>query len=134
MERRNQGLVFYSLKATPWKEREDLREGFDVGIFGRQRRCRLGEGGTPDKWVHSVSGTVGEGTLPPSSRVTGPAAGFSPRRNATRALGDGPRGRGSGEELEQATGEGWAETEKIKIFVFFFLFNYFKAFSNDFET
>jgi hypothetical protein len=47
---------------------------------------------------------------------------------------DGPRGMGD----KRAAGEkGWASGPKAtrkKIFVFFFLFNYFKVFSNDFET
>jgi hypothetical protein len=74
------------------------------------------------------------------ARFAGPAAGFGPRRDATRALGDGPRGRGSGGELEQAAVKklGFrAENEEMKIFIFFFfffLFKYYKAFSNDFES
>jgi hypothetical protein len=64
-------------------------------------------------------------------------AGLGPRRDATRALGDGPRGRGSGEELEQAAVKKWAagpKTRRKNIFIFFFLFNYFKVFSNYFES
>jgi hypothetical protein len=69
---------------------------------GLGKEARLTDGST-------TSATQSEKeTLPLASRVTGPAAGFGPRRNATRALGDGPRGRGSGGELEQAAGEGWA--------------------------
>jgi hypothetical protein len=47
---------------------------------------------------------------------------------------DGPR---DSEDKRAAGKKGWASGPKMrrkKIFFFFFLFNYFKAFSNDFET
>jgi hypothetical protein len=101
-----------------------LRGGFDVGVFGKRILRRLEEGGTPDKWVHGVSDTIGEGKR--GSTRAGPAAWFGPRRGTTHARrSNGPRGK------KWAAGP---KARRRKFFFFFFLFNYFKAFSNDFET
>jgi hypothetical protein len=128
MGRKDHGLDLYSPKASPWKEREDLREGFDFGNFGKRRRRRLGEGGTPDMRGRPVSDARGKKeNAALASWACGGSLG-SAQAEERRAREDGPRG-GSGGELEQATGKDWAE---MKIFVFFFLFNYFKVFSNNF--
>jgi hypothetical protein len=86
---------------------------------------------SPDVRGPPVSDARGEKENAALAWFAGPAAGFGPKRNVTRARGNN---RPLGSEGKQAAGEGWAENEKMKIFVFFFLFNYFKVFSNDFET
>jgi hypothetical protein len=43
----------------------------------------------------------------------------------------------SARKVSRPRGKKWAagpKAREMKIFVFFFLFNYFKVFSNDFET
>jgi hypothetical protein len=95
---------------------------------------------SPDTWGPPVSDARERKVNAALAWFAGPAARFGPRRDATRALEDGPRGRGSGGELEQATVKKLAfraENEEMKIFIFFFfffLFKYYKAFSNDFES
>jgi hypothetical protein len=63
MGQKDHGLNLYSPKASPRKEREDLRGGFGFGDFGKRRRRRLREGGMPDRWVHGVSDTIEEGNV-----------------------------------------------------------------------
>jgi hypothetical protein len=100
-----------------------LRGGFDVGVFGKRIHRWLEEGGTPDKWVCSVSDTTEMGSV--AARELDRRPGSAQGGGTTRARGsDGPRGK-------------WAarpKARKNKIFIFFYLFNYFKAFSNDFKT
>jgi hypothetical protein len=100
-----------------------LRGGFDVGVFGKRIHRRLEEGDTPDKWVRSISDTTEMESV--AARELGRRPGSAQGGETTRARGsNGPRGK-------------WAARPKArrkKIFFFFFLFNYFKAFSNDFET
>jgi hypothetical protein len=44
MGRKDHRLDLYSPKASPWKEREALREGFDFGNFGQRRMGKEGRG------------------------------------------------------------------------------------------
>jgi hypothetical protein len=115
-----------------------LMGGFGFGSLGKKnpspawggRRYHLTRG------VHR-SAKHGEGRRDSSLRaIARPAAEVGPdgERRARAEMEDGPLGS----EGKRAAGEkNWAsgpKARKINIFVFFFLFNYFKVFSNDFET